>query len=131
MKKLFAFTLALALMLSMTACGGNANKQPSSSEDSTYEDVLGEDSSIEDQQPSTDEEEGNEEATPPTDDEQETKPDSKPDNNKPSNGGSGNNTGSGSQDETKTYSGTLPELINAIYANHRCWLWQTLTWVKR
>lgn len=118
MKKLFAFTLALALMLSMTACGGNANKQPSSSEDSTYEDVLGEDSSIEDQQPSTDEEEGNEEATPPTDDEQETKPDSKPDNNKPSNGGSGNNTGSGSQDETKTYSGTLPELINAIYANH-------------
>ena len=140
MKKLFAFTLALALMLSMTACGGNANKQPSSSEDSTYEDVLGEDSSIEDQQPSTDEEEGNEETTPPTDDEQETKPDSKPDNNKPSNGGnskpdnsgsnkpsnggngsnsgSGSNTGSGSQDETKTYSGTLPDLINAIYANH-------------
>ncbi len=140
MKKLFAFTLALALMLSMTACGGNANKQPSSSEDSTYEDVLGEDSSIEEQQPSTDEEEGNEETTPPTDDEQETKPDSKPDNNKPSNGGnskpdnsgsnkpsnggngsnsgSGSNTGSGSQDETKTYSGTLPDLINAIYANH-------------
>ena len=124
MKKLFAFTLALALMLSMTACGGNANKQPSSSEDSTCEDVLGEDSSIEDQQPSTDEEEGNEETTPPTDDEQETKPDSKPDNNKPSNGGngsnsgSGSNTGSGSQDETKTYSGTLPDLINAIYANH-------------
>lgn len=134
MKKLFAFTLALALMLSMTACGGNANKQPSSSEDSTYEDVLGEDSSIEDQQPSTDEEEGNEETTPPTDDEQETKPDSKPDNNKPSNGGNskpdnsgsnkpsnggnGSNTGSGSQDETKTYSGTLPDLINAIYANH-------------
>lgn len=144
MKKLFAFTLALALMLSMTACGGNANKQPSSSEDSTYEDVLGEDSSIEDQQPSTDEEEGNGETTPPTDDEQETKPDSKPDNNKPSNGGnskpdnsgsnkpsnggngsnsgsnggSGSNTGSGSQDETKTYSGTLPDLINAIYANH-------------
>lgn len=118
MKKLFALTLALALMLSMTACGGNANKQPSSSEDSTYEDVLGEDSSIEDQQPSTDEEEGNGETTPPTDDEQEPKPDSKPDDNKPSNGGSGNNTGSGSQDETKTYSGTLPELINAIYANH-------------
>ena len=125
MKKLFAFTLALALMLSMTACGGNANKQPSSSEDSTYEDVLGEDSSIEDQQPSTDEEEGNEETTPPTDDEQETKPDSKPDSkpdnsgsNKPSNGGNGSNTGSGSQDETKTYSGTLPDLINAIYANH-------------
>lgn len=52
---------------------------------------------------------------------------SKPDNsgsNKPSNGGngsnsgSGSNTGSGSQDETKTYSGTLPDLINAIYANH-------------
>lgn len=118
MKKLFALTLALALMLSMTACGGNANKQPSSSEDSTYEDVLGEDSSIEDQQPSADEEEGNGETTPPTDDEQEPKPDSKPDDNKPSNGGSGNNTGSGSQDETKTYSGTLPELINAIYANH-------------
>lgn len=149
MKKLFALTLSLALMLSMAACGGNnANKQPSSSENSTYEDVLGEDSSIEDQQPSTDGKEGDGEATPPAENEQEPKPDSKPDNsklnnggsskpdnsgsnnssnggsNKPSNGGSGSNsgagdnTGSGSQEETKTYSGTLPDLINAIYANH-------------
>ena len=92
--------------------------------------------------------EGDGEATPPAENEQEPKPDSKPDNSKPSNGGSskpdnsgsnnssnggsnkpsnggsgsnsgaGDNTGSGSQEETKTYSGTLPDLINAIYANH-------------
>lgn len=53
----------------MTACGGNANKQPSSAKTAHAGEDAGEDSSIEDQQPSTDEE-GNEETTPPTDDEQ-------------------------------------------------------------
>lgn len=130
MKKLLAISLSLALLLTTVACGNNKNEEPSSSEGSGYEDVMNPESSLES---STDEPEGDEAEDPeaPAEEEEDENTPSgnnssnqKPTQNKPA---SGSNSSSGSSGSSNTsskpsapasnnYSGTLPELINAIYA---------------
>ena len=132
MKKLLAISLSLALLLTTVACGNNKNEEPSSSEGSGYEDVMNPESSLES---STDEPEGDEAEDPeaPAEEEEDENTPSgnnssnqKPTQNKPasgsnsSSGSSGNNSSNTSSKPSapasNNYSGTLPELINAIYA---------------
>lgn len=140
MKKLLAISLSLALLLTTVACGGNKNEEPSSSEGSGYEDVMNPESSLEDStdEPEAEDPDAEEPETPAEDKEDEKAPSSnsgsnntssqKPAQDKPASGsgnnGSSNNSGNNSGNTnnkpsppaSNNYSGTLPELINAIYA---------------
>ena len=136
MKKLLAISLSLALLLTTVACGGNKNEEPSSSEGSGYEDVMNPESSLEDStdEPEAEDPDAEEPETPAEDKEDEKAPSSnsgsnntssqKPAQDKPASGsgnnGSSNNSGNTnnkpSPPASNNYSGTLPELINAIYA---------------
>ena len=144
MKKLLAISLSLALLLTTVACGGNKNEEPSSSEGSGYEDVMNPESSLEDStdEPEAEDPDAEEPETPAEDKEDEKAPSSnsgsnntssqKPAQDKPASGsgnnGSSNNSGNNNSNNSgntnnkpsppasNNYSGTLPELINAIYA---------------
>lgn len=140
MKKLLAISLSLALLLTTVACGGNKNEEPSSSEGSSYEDVMNPESSLEDStdEPEAEDPDAEEPETPAEDKEDEKAPSSnsgsnntssqKPAQDKPAsgsgnNGSSNNNSNNSGNTNNKpsppasnNYSGTLPELINAIYA---------------
>lgn len=141
MKKLLAISLSLALLLTTVACGGNKNEEPSSSEGSGYEDVMNPESSLEDstdepdaEEPEAEDPDAEEPEAPAEDKEDEKAPSSnsgsnntssqKPAQDKPASGsgnnGSSNNSGNTnnkpSPPASNNYSGTLPELINAIYA---------------
>lgn len=140
MKKLLAISLSLALLLTTVACGGNKNEEPSSSEGSGYEDVMNPESSLEDStdEPEAEDPDAEEPETPAEDKEDEKAPSSnsgsnntssqKPAQDKPAsgsgnNGSSNNNSNNSGNTNNKpsppasnNYSGTLPELINAIYA---------------
>lgn len=140
MKKLLAISLSLALLLTTVACGGNKSEEPSSSEGSSYEDVMNPESSLEDStdEPEAEDPDAEEPETPAEDKEDEKAPSSnsgsnntssqKPAQDKPSSG-SGNNSNSNNNSNnsgntnnkpsppaSNNYSGTLPELINAIYS---------------
>ena len=108
MKKLLTISLALAMLLMTAACGNNNTPPSSSGEDSSYEDVLPpqggetEGSTDEDLPEESDpqgdaENNGDANAQKP-----EEKPESKPEN-KPA-------------ESNKNYSGTLTDLVSAIYA---------------
>ena len=116
MKKLLTISLALAMLLMTAACGNNNTPPSSSGEDSSYEDVL---------PPQGGETEGStdedlpEESDPQGDTENngdanaqkpEEKPESKPEN-KPS-----SKPGNKPTESNKNYSGTLTDLVSAIYA---------------
>lgn len=140
MKKLLAISLSLALLLTTVACGGNKNEEPSSSEGSGYEDVMNPESNLEDStdEPEAEDPDAEEPETPAEDKEDEKAPSSnsgsnntssqKPAQDKPAsgsgnNGSSNNNSNNSGNTNNKpsppasnNYSGTLPELINAIYA---------------
>ena len=144
MKKLLAISLSLAMLLMTVACGSNNAGEPSSSEGSSYEDVLNPNVNTED---STNEPDGDVQEPSSTDEndtsengaDQNTsggnsntssntgstsKPQSstgsttqKPAGNSKPSTGSSSNTGSTSKPQSSSnYSGTLPDLINAIYA---------------
>ena len=136
MKKLLAISLSLALLLTTVACGNNKNEEPSSSEGSGYEDVMNPESSLEDStdEPEAEDPDAEEPETPAEDKEDEKAPSGnsgsnntssqKPAQDKPASGGgsngssnnSGNTNNKPSPPASNNYSGTLPELINAIYA---------------
>lgn len=141
MKKLLAISLSLAMLLMTVACGSNNAGEPSSSEGSSYEDVLNPNVNTEDstnepdgdvQEPSsTDENDASENGADQntsggnsTNTGSTSKPQSstgsttqKPAGNSKPSTGSSSNTGSTSKPQSSSnYSGTLPDLINAIYA---------------
>lgn len=140
MKKLLAISLSLAMLLMTVACGSNNAGEPSSSEGSSYEDVLNPNVNTEDstnepdgdvQEPSSTEEnnaseDGADQTTSGSNSNTNSntgstsKPGSttqKPTGNSKPSTGTSSNTGSTSKPQSSSnYSGTLPDLINAIYA---------------
>lgn len=142
MKKLLAISLSLAMLLMTVACGSNNAGEPSSSEGSSYEDVLNPNANTEGstnepdgdvQEPSSTEENNasedgadqttsgsNSNTNSNTNTGSTSKPGSttqKPTGNSKPSTGTSSNTGSTSKPQSSSnYSGTLPDLINAIYA---------------
>ena len=139
MKKLLAISLSLAILLMTVACGSNYAGEPSSSEGRSYEDVLNPDVNTEEsteepdteepQEPAEEDKDSNASAentntaTPPaskpsnSNNNNTSKPSTEKPSEKPSGGNnSGSNNGGSSKPDTgSNYSGTLPDLINAIY----------------
>ncbi len=124
MKKLLTISLALAMLLMTAACGNNNTPPSSSGEDSSYEDVLPpqggetEGSTDEDLPEESDpqgdaENNGDANAQKP-----EEKPESKPENkpaSKPENKPASKPENKPAE-SNKNYSGTLTDLVSAIYA---------------